>query len=154
VRSRSSGSSTCRRTTSLQRDVTPPAGGTPPPATVELPNGDGISLIPLAEEISRRFFLEFPDEQGRYGDAGREWCVHDNQWLLAWAVEDLSVGGAHFANNVRWLAGILRARDYPAERLCRDLELAAEVVDERGPELRDLAEKLRSGSALLSRRSR
>jgi hypothetical protein len=80
--------------------------------------------------------------------------VHDNQWLLAWAVEDMSVGGAHFANNVRWLAGILRARDYPAERLSRDLELAAEVVDERGPELRELAEKLRSGAALMSRRSR
>jgi hypothetical protein len=138
----------------LQRDVSPPAGGTPPPATVELPNGDVLSLIPLAEEVSRRFFLEFPDEQERYGATGREWCVHDNQWLLSWAVEDLSLGGAHFANNVRWLAGILRARDYPVERLSRDLELAGEVADDRGPELRELAEKLRSGAALLARRAR
>jgi hypothetical protein len=118
---------------------------------VELPHRASLSLVPLAEEISRRFFDEFPDERDRYGDAGRDWCVHDNQWLLAWAAEDLAVGGSHFANNVRWLAGILRARDYPAARLGRDLEIAADVVSAHDERLTELAAKLRSGAKLLRR---
>ena len=113
-----------------------------------------MALVPLAEDISQRFLAEFPDEIDRYGDAGREWCVHDNQWQLAWAAEDLAVGGRHFAKNVRWLAGLLRARDYPVERLRRDLELAAEVVAEQDLDLMELAAKLRSGADLLARRAR
>ena len=96
--------------------------------------------------------LEFPDERERYGDAALDWCVHDNQWLLGWAGEDLEVGGTHFADNVRWLARLLRARGYPTERLMRDLELAAEVVGDASDAHRVLAEKLRQGADLLRRR--
>ena len=96
--------------------------------------------------------LEFPDERERYGDAAVEWCVHDNQWLLGWAAEDLELGGTHFADNVRWLARLLRARDYPTERLVRDLELAAEVVGDESDAHRELAEKLRQGADLLKGR--
>lgn len=154
MRSHSSSSSISRLTTSLQRDVSPPAGGTPPPVTARLPNGETIVLVALAEEISRRFYDEFPDELHRYGDAGRDWCVHDNQWLLSWAVEQLEVGGAHFVNNVRWLAGILRARNYPIEHLVRSLELAAEVVEAGGPGRAALGQNLRRGADSLGRRSR
>lgn len=111
-----------------------------------------IHLAPLAHEISRRFMLEFPDEGERYGDAALDWCVHDNQWLLGWAAEDLEVGGTHFADNVRWLARLLRARDYPTERLVRDLELAAQVVGSESEAHRELADKLRQGAELLRRR--
>lgn len=96
--------------------------------------------------------LEFPDERERYGDAALAWCVHDNQWLLGWAAEDLEVGGTHFADNVRWLARLLRARDYPTERLVRDLELAAQVVGGENDARRELADKLRQGADLLRRR--
>ena len=96
--------------------------------------------------------LEFPDERERYGDAALDWCVHDNQWLLGWAAEDLEIGGTHFADNVRWLARLLRARGYPTERLVRDLELAAEVVGDASDAHRVLAEKLRQGADLLRRR--
>jgi hypothetical protein len=96
--------------------------------------------------------LEFPDERERYGDAALAWYVHDNQWLLGWAAEDLEVGGTHFADNVRWLARVLRARDYPAERLARDLELASEVVGHGDEARRVLAEKLRQGAGLLKGR--
>ena len=95
--------------------------------------------------------LEFPDERERYGDAALAWCVHDNQWLLGWAAEDLEVGGSHFADNVRWLARLLRARDYPSERLERDLEIAAEVVGDESDTRRDLAAKLRQGAELMKR---
>lgn len=114
--------------------------------------GESIHLAPLAHEICRRFLLEFPDDRERYGDAALAWCVHDNQWLLGWAAEDLDVGGKHFANNVRWLARVLRARDYPTERLVRDLELAAEVVGAESEAHRELADKLLQGAKLLSRR--
>ena len=121
---------------------------------MELPSGERLVLAPLAAETARRFLAEFPDELERYGDAGREWCEHDTQWLLAWAGEDLAVGGGHFANNVRWLAGILRAREYPVGRLRRDLELGADVVAELGPAFEDVAEKLRRGARLLQTRRR
>jgi hypothetical protein len=114
--------------------------------------GETIHLAPFAHEICRRFLLEFPDDRERYGDAALAWCVHDNQWLLGWAAEDLEIGGKHFADNVRWLARVLRARDYPTEQLVRDLELAAEVVGTAGKAQRELGEKLLQGADLLRRR--
>jgi len=61
------------------------------------------------------------------------------------------LGGKHFADNVRWLARVLRARDYPTARLVRDLELAAEVVGNEGEAHREVAAKLRQGADLLRR---
>ena len=135
----------------MRRDVSPPSGGTAPPATATV-RGELLHLTPLAVEISRRYQLEFPDELERYGDAATEWCIHDNQWLLGWAAEDLLIGGGHFLGNVRWLARVLGARDYPGERLVRDLEIAAEVVGEETDATRDLAAKLREGAEALGRR--
>ena len=128
--------------------MAPPSGGTPPPATA-IVRGETLDLAPLAREISRRFLLEFPDERERYGDAGLEWCVHDNQWLLGWAAEALELGGGHLVGNVRWLARILAARGYPAARLVRDLELAAEVVGEETDATHAVAERLRHAAASL-----
>ena len=135
----------------MRRDVAPPSGGTAPPATARLPDGELLHLTTLAEEISRRYWAEYADDAERYGDAGLAWCIHDNQWLLGWAVEDFEIKGGHFLRNVRWLAGVLRARDYPAERLARDLEIAAEVVGEGGDGRRRLAEKLRAGAGAMGR---
>lgn len=104
-----------------------------------------LHLTQLAHEICRRFHAEHPDEEERYGSAGFEWCVHDNQWLLGWAAEDLDLGGGHFVNNARWLARVLAARDYPLERLARDLELAAEVVGDASDARRRVAATLLSG---------
>jgi hypothetical protein len=111
--------------------------------------GELFHLAPLAHEICRRFLVEFPDDGERYGAAALAWCVHDNQWLLGWAAEDLEIGGKHFADNVRWLARVLRGRGYPTERLVRDLELAAEVVGDENEAQRELARKLLEGAELL-----
>ena len=96
--------------------------------------GDGaaISLEPLAREICRRYQLEFPDEKGRYGDAGNDWCVHDNQHLLHWGAESVD-GFVDMHQEVAWLARVLEARAFPLTRLARDLDLAAEVTGERVP---------------------
>ena len=106
-----------------------PPSGHPPPQQVDL-GGVPTALVPLADEICRRYREEFPDEQGRYGDAGDAWCVHDNQHLLFWAAGAVD-GWVDMDREVRWLGDVLSARDFPLERLARDLDLAAEVVQER-----------------------
>jgi hypothetical protein len=107
--------------------LAPPQGGTPPPPHVTF-GGSEIPLRPLAQEICRRYRAEFPDEQGRYGDAGAAWCVHDNQHVLNWAFLGVTLGNGMLALQVSWLADVLSARDFPLVRLVRDLELAADVV--------------------------
>jgi hypothetical protein len=86
----------------------------------------------LAEEICRRYRQEFPDEEQRYGEAGMAWCVHDNQHLLNWAVLELG-GHADLTREVTWLAGVLQSRDFPVDRLARNLDIGAAVVHERVP---------------------
>ena len=61
------------------------------PATARL-HGAELDLVGPAREICRRYRLEFPDEEGRYGDAGMAWCVHDNQHILSWAVMAVEYG--------------------------------------------------------------
>ncbi len=100
--------------------------GTPPPATAQI-DGTATQLAPLATTICERYRLEFPDEAGRYGDAGNAWCRHDNQWLLSWAVSDV-LGVTDLGEQVCWLARVLHARGFPLARLVRDLEIAAELV--------------------------
>jgi len=111
-----------------------PSGGAAP-EFAELPGGRRLELAPLAREIARRHRAEFPDEEERYGDAGLEWCVYDNQWILAWAAAD-AAGFEDLGRQIEWLAGVLGARGYPVERLARNLETAADVV----PALREVLE--------------
>lgn len=107
-----------------------PPYGEPPPAEVRLEGGEQVDLPALAAEVCRRYRAEFPDEEGRYGEAGVEWCVHDNQHILNWAVL-AQAGYVDLDSELAWLARVLAARDFPLERLARDLEIAAEVMRER-----------------------
>ncbi len=132
------------------RRLQPPDGGTPPPEDAFV-GGRRVFLRPLAWTIAELHRAEFPDEAERYGDAGVEWCAHDNQWILGWAALDAGTGGTTLERQVAWLARVLAARDYPVERLRRDLELAADVVTaELGPSAREVAEVLRAGAASLA----
>lgn len=92
--------------------------------------GPTLDLFPLATEICRRYRQEFPDEQGRYGDAGNQRCVHDNQHLLNWGVEAAN-GHLDVNYEVSWLASVLEARGFPIDRLVGNLELGAAVVLEQ-----------------------
>jgi hypothetical protein len=108
--------------------TTQPPSGTPPPVRAVLVGaGEPIELVPLAEEICRRYREEFPDEQGRYGDAGMAWCIHDNQHILNWAVGARN-GYVDLDEELAWLARMLESRDFPLDRLARNLEIAAEVA--------------------------
>ena len=114
---------------SSERRLEPPGGDAPPASAVLEDSDEELDLLALAQEICRRYRQEFPDEQGRYGDAGNAWCVHDNQYLLCWAVEDVN-GHVDMKQDVAWLASVLEARDFPLERLARNLDISAYVVTE------------------------
>ena len=113
------------------RRLSPPSGH-PPPRHARLPDGATLDLEALAAEVCRRYREHYPDEEGRYGDAGVAWCVHDNQHLLNWAVLEAR-GFGDMRADVTWLAGVLEAREFPLDRLAHDLDMAADVVRERVP---------------------
>lgn len=125
-----------------------PPSGHPPPAEARLPGGAPLDLIPLAREICRRYRDEYPDEAERYGDAGNAWCVHDNQHILNWAAGAVS-GYVDLNREVGWLAGVLEARDFPLDRLARNLDIGADVVREQvgGARGEQLAEALARAAA-------
>ena len=118
-----------------------PPSGANPPVREHLPDGTAIDLRPLAREICGRYRAEFPDERERYGDAGMEWCLHDNLYLLAWAFQDARDGTIRLNEQAAWLARVLTARDFPLPRLARDLRIAAEVTRENAS-LRSLADSV------------
>jgi hypothetical protein len=103
--------------------------GAPPPALAEIA-GERVDLVALAAEICERYRAHYSDEEERYGAAGQDWCRHDNQWLLSWAVGDVE-GVTDLDEQACWLARVLRARDFPVERLAYNLRLAGEVACER-----------------------
>ena len=130
-----------------------PPSGHPPPVEARLDGApEPIDLAGLAREVCRRYREEFPDEGERYGDAGVAWCLHDNQHIVNWAVLARN-GLADLDRQLTWLARVLEARQFPLDRLARDLEIAAEVVRERlaGP-ARAVAEELDRGAALVRSR--
>jgi hypothetical protein len=118
----------------------------PPPERAPLVDGSEVELRPLAEEACRRYRAEFPDEQGRYGDAVGAWCVHDNQHILSWALLGRVYDETLLERQVAWLAGVLGARSFPLERLARDLELAADVLEASVPGAADAAAALRAAA--------
>ncbi len=133
--------------------MTQPPTGTPAPVEARLSaGGPPIDLRALAQEICRRYREEFPDEQGRYGDAGMAWCVHDNQHILGWAVGERN-GLVELERELAWLGRVLEARDFPVDRLARNLEIAADVVTGSLPgEQRVVAESLAAGARFVHER--
>jgi hypothetical protein len=136
-----------------RRRLEPPGGDTPPTSALFEDADQELELVPLAEEICRRYRQEFPDEQGRYGDVGNAWCVHDLQCVLYWAAEDVN-GYLDIRTEVAWLGSVLEARQFPLERFARCLAIAAEVVAERVDKAfsAQLAETLAGAAAFVQSR--
>jgi hypothetical protein len=132
-----------------------PPGGASPPTQAFTSEGAPVDLRPFAQEICRRYQSEFPDEAERYGPAGSDWCLHDNLYLLAWAIQDGRDSTVVLSDQVLWLGRVLAARDFPMPRLIRDLEIAGEVILD-GAALGDLAtlaaEALNAAARLLAER--
>jgi hypothetical protein len=123
----------------------------PPPTTATTPAGRRLDLVALAADACRAYKQEFVDEGQRYGQAGEEWCVHDNQHVLNWAVLSLA-GEVDFEEQIAWLGRILEARDFPLERLARSLELLCATVRRVHPEDPELADRIESGAKLVRSR--
>jgi hypothetical protein len=130
----------------VNRRVAPPSGW-PPPTQAQLGGAD-VALAPLAEAVAERYFEAHPGDLERYGEAARAWEIHDTHYLLAWAIGDVA-GYVDLGRQVRWLAGILEARDFPLEHLASNLDLAADVVADRVPDGEPVADRLRGAAALV-----
>jgi hypothetical protein len=129
----------------------PPGGGEEAPRlSSPLLGGKPLDLVAVATEICHRYRDEFPDEKDRYGDAGDAWCVHDNQHMLNWAVETVN-GYFDIHHEIAWLANILEARQFPTDRLARNLDIGALVVREAvtGAPGTQLSQVLVSGAAFV-----
>lgn len=125
-----------------------PPGGTPPPATAQL-GARELDLAVLAREICERYHEHYPDEDDRYGPAGADWCRHDNQWLLSWAVGDV-LGVTSLDEQATWLAGVLDSRGFPLDRLAHNLRIAADIVEATaGEPARAMGEALRRAAVIV-----
>jgi hypothetical protein len=109
-----------------------PPSGQPPPVRAELEDGTELDLEALARDVCDRYRAEYPDEAERYGEVGQQWCRHDNQHLINWAALNTREYVV-LDEQVAWLAKVLEAREFPLDRLARDLDIAADVVRERVP---------------------
>ena len=98
----------------------------PPPATGALSDGTEVDLHALAVAVTEIHLQRHPDDSERYGTLAWEWCVHDTQHLLAWAIGDLD-----FVGQLRWLAGLLHARGYPVANLYDCVLTCARVLRAR-----------------------
>jgi hypothetical protein len=128
-----------------------PPSGQPPPERAQMADGTEVDLEAIAREVCERYRAAYPDEEGRYGEAGMAWCRHDNQHLVNWAVLDTR-DYVSLDEQVAWLAKVLEAREFPLDRLARDLDLAAEVVHARVPGGDEVAEALSAAAAMVRSR--
>jgi hypothetical protein len=114
--------------------------------------GRRVELAPIAAEIADRYFARHPGDLERYGaDVARAWEVHDTLHILNWAIGDLE-GFIVLDERVTWLADVLAARDFPLDHLAGNLEIAADVVEERVDGGAPVAERLRAAAALVTAR--
>jgi hypothetical protein len=123
----------------------------PPPERATGPGGRRLDLVEIARKACIAYHHEFPDERERYGPAGVQWCRHDSQHLLNWAVLSLTQG-VDYERELSWLARVLEARDFALPRLARCLELLAQTTRESAPDGPQVEECLRRGAAFISSR--
>ncbi|HZG35304.1 MAG TPA: hypothetical protein VEY87_05600 [Gaiellaceae bacterium] len=109
-----------------------PPSGASAPTTSLIPGGAAIHLQPLAREICRRFYIRFPDELERSAEPGTAWCQHDNQYLLAWAIQEARDGTISFVEQSLWLARVLHSRGFPLEQLTENLLIASDLARNHG----------------------
>lgn len=103
----------------------------PPPARARLQSGQEVDLYALAASVAERHLAAHPEELERYGATVRDWCIHDNQHLIHWAILDVS-GDTSLDEQVAWLANVLNSRGYPLDSLRDNLREAAAVLRESG----------------------
>ena len=88
----------------------------------------------LAQEVTDALYAERPQLLARYGEQGREKCRQDLRFNLEHLAPAVALGeDAMFVGYVRWLVGLLAARNVPATDITRSLDLTADAVRRRFP---------------------
>jgi hypothetical protein len=106
----------------------------------------------LAVAVTEALYAERPALLARYGPVGRQRCLEDVRYTLEHLIPAVDLGQpAMFADYVRWLDGLLRARHVDPADLLRSLELTEHVLDEWLPAAEAAAVRpvLRAGLAVL-----
>lgn len=85
----------------------------------------------IAAALVERQFSERPELAMRYGPVGREKCLQDANYHLAYLADAMSAETpALFGNYVAWAKVMLGKRNIPVEDLARHLELMRTVLGE------------------------
>ena len=116
----------------MVRQAAPPSGHMPP-TEVRLRAGTTVAIAGLAAEATERHLARHPGEVARFGQYTAEWCRHDLQWVLSWAVQDADGQPVDLLEQLDWLARVLTARDYPAASLADALDELAAVSESALP---------------------
>lgn len=107
----------------------------------------------LAAAITNAHYAEQPDLMAKYGVAGRQRCLEDVRYTLDHLIPALDLGQpSMFADYVRWLDQLLRARRVDTSDLVRSLEVTEEVTRKHIPndEADAVAETIRAGLSVLA----
>ena len=107
----------------------------------------------LATAITDAHYAEQPDLMAKYGVAGRRRCLEDVRYTLEHLIPALDLGQpSMFADYLRWLDQLLRARRVETSDLVRSLELTEKVTRGQLPndEAEAVAETIRVGLSVLT----
>jgi hypothetical protein len=106
----------------------------------------------LARAVTDALYAERPGLLARYGAVGRQRCLEDLRYTLEHLSPAVDLGQpAMFADYVRWLDGLLRARAVDTAEVVRSLQLLDALLGERLPadEAAAVQPALRAGLAAL-----
>jgi hypothetical protein len=107
----------------------------------------------LAEEITAALYAEMPELHARYGEYGRRKCLEDMRYNLEHLAPAVDLAEpALFAGYVRWLDGLLRARNVATAEVVRSLRLTEERIRARftAAEHAAIAPSIEAGLAALA----
>jgi hypothetical protein len=106
----------------------------------------------LAREITDALYGRMPELMGKYGEYGRRKCLEDMRHNLEHLAPAVELGRPDmFAGYVRWLDGLLRARNVSTAEVALSLELTEQRIRERfdAAEVDAVVPSLRAGLAVL-----
>lgn len=108
-------------------------------SAAEAPDRDAAAALDarrdaIAAALVARQFAAMPELERRYGAIGREKCLQDAGYHLAYLAEAVGNGDAAlFADYIAWAKVMLARRGVPAADLARQLEFMGEALGEALP---------------------
>lgn len=106
----------------------------------------------LAREITDALYERMPELMEKHGEYGRRKCLQDMRYNLEHLAPAVDLGQPEmFAGYVRWLDGLLRARNVSTAEVALSLELTEQRVRERfaADEADAIVPSVRAGLAAL-----